>query len=126
MVAHIFWVGLAIGGITLATQAYALDRDIENWQTMVFTVLVLSQLFHSIAIRSERFSLFSIGFFSNPALVLAIVGTVFAQLLVIYLPALNTVFHTAPLTLRELGLCFGLGSVVLLIVELEKLIRRNA
>jgi Ca2+-transporting ATPase len=125
MIAHIFWVGLAIGGLTLGMQAWALERDAAHWQTMVFTVLVVSQLFHSLAIRSERDSLFSIGLFSNPALLLAIVGTIAAQLLVIYVPALNVVFKTSPLSLGELGACFGLGAVVLLLVELDKGIRRN-
>jgi Ca2+-transporting ATPase len=125
MITHIFWVGLAIGGLTLGMQAWALARDAAHWQTMVFTVLVLAQLFHSLAIRSERDSLFSIGLFSNPALLLAIAGTIAAQLLVIYVPALNVVFKTSPLSLAELGACFGLGAVVLLLVELDKLVRRK-
>jgi Ca2+-transporting ATPase len=124
MIAHIFWIGLAIGGLTLGVQAWALARDVAHWQTMVFTVLVVSQLFHSMAIRSERESLFTIGLFSNPALLLAIAVTVAAQLLVIYLPPLNAVFGTAPLSATELGVCFGLGALVLLLVEADKLVRR--
>jgi Ca2+-transporting ATPase len=124
MVAHIFWIGLAIGGLTLGIQAWAIARDAAHWQTMVFTVLVVSQLFHSMAIRSERESLFAIGLFSNPALLLAIMGTIAAQLLVIYLPPLNAIFGTAPLSAMELGVCFGLGAVVLLLVEVDKLFRR--
>ena len=125
MVMHIFWIGLIIGAVTLATQAWALDRSLEHWQTMVFTVLVVAQLFHSLAIRSERYSLFSIGIFGNRALVLAVAGTIVAQLMVIYIPTLNAVFHTAPLTYTELGICFAAGSLVLFVVELEKLVRRH-
>lgn len=123
MTTHIFWVGLAIGGLTLGTQAWALERNLPHWQTMVFTVLVVSQLFHSLAVRSERFSIFSIGLLSNPALLIALLGTVAAQLLVIYLPFFNRLFDTAPLTLAELGACFGIGSIVLVLVELEKQVR---
>ncbi len=126
MVTHIFWVGIAIGGLTLATQAWALDHSVDHWQTMVFTVLVIAQLFHSLAIRSERYSLFSIGLFSNPALLIAVAGTIVAQLLVVYVPALNEVFHTTPLSMKELGSCVAIGSLVLLIVELEKLVRRQS
>jgi len=124
MTGHIFWIGLAIGAMTIGTQAWALDRGIAEWQTMVFTVLVVAQLFHSLAIRSERHSLFSIGVFGNPALVIAVVLTLAAQLAVIYVPALNAVFHTAPLTFAELAACIGMGSVALLLVEAEKLVRR--
>ena len=125
MAAHILWVGLLIGGLTLATQAWTWYRDQAGWQTMVFTVLVFAQLFHCLAIRSERFSLFSIGLASNPALLGAVLLTVLAQLAVIYLPPLNTVFRTVPLSPAELAGCVVIGSIVLVAVELEKLVRRR-
>jgi Ca2+-transporting ATPase len=125
MASHILWVGMLIGGLTLATQAWTWHRDPAGWQTMVFTVLVFAQLFHCLAIRSERFSLFSIGLFSNPALLGAILLTVLAQAAVIYLPSLNTVFRTVPLSPIELAACFGIGSIVFVAVELEKLVRRH-
>ena len=124
MVTHIFWVGLTIGGLTLATQAFALSHEIPQWQTMVFTVLVFAQLFHSLAIRSERYSLLSIGVFTNPALIVAVLATVAAQLLVIYVPAFNVIFHTMPLSAMELAACFGIGAIVLVVVETEKKLRR--
>jgi Ca2+-transporting ATPase len=126
MAAHILCVGLLIGGLTLVTQAWTWYRDQAGWQTMVFTVLVFAQLFHCVAIRSERFSLFSIGLASNPALLGAILLTVLAQLAVIYLPTLNTVFRTVPLSLPELAACFAMGSIVFVAVELEKFVRRRA
>ena len=126
MAGHILWVGLLIGGLTLAMQAWTWTRGQAEWQTMVFTVLVVAQLFHCLAIRSERYSLFGIGLFSNPALVIAIIVTVLAQLAVIYLPPLNAVFRTTPLSAAQLAACFATGSVVLVAVELEKLVRRRA
>ena len=126
MATHILWVGLLIGGLTLATQAWTWSRDQAEWQTMVFTVLVIAQLFHCLGIRSERFSLFSIGLFSNPALVVALLVTALAQIAVIYLPPLNTVFRTAPLSAAQLGACVAIGAIVLVAVELEKFVRRRA
>src|SRR5690606_23969172 len=64
---HIIWVGILIGCISLITQALAIDTGLEHWQTMVFTVLCFSQLWHVMAIRSEKRSLFKLGLFSNPA-----------------------------------------------------------
>jgi Ca2+-transporting ATPase len=125
MAGHILWVGLLIGGLTLATQAWTWNRGHDEWQTMVFTVLVLAQLFHSLAIRSERYSLLDIGVFSNPALVIAIAVTVLAQAAVIYLPFFNTVFQTVPLSAMQFAACFAIGSIVLVAVELEKLVRRR-
>jgi Ca2+-transporting ATPase len=126
MAGHILWVGLLIGGLTLATQAWTWTRGQAEWQTMVFTVLVVAQLFHCLAIRSERSSLWSIGLFSNPALVVAIIVTVLAQAAVIYLPPLNAVFRTVPLSPAQFAACFAIGSTVLVAVELEKFVRRRS
>ena len=48
------------------------------------------------------------------------------QLLLIYVPVLNRIFDTAPLSALELGLCFACAAVVLAAVETEKwLVRRG-
>src|SRR5690606_31016555 len=51
---HIVWVGLLMAGVTLGTQAWAIQNNNTHWQTMVFTVLSVSQLGHVLAIRSDR------------------------------------------------------------------------
>jgi Ca2+-transporting ATPase len=123
---HILWVGLFVGVVSIGTQAWSYTRGDAYWQTMVFTVLTISQLFHSLAVRSERESLFSIGLGSNPAMLGAVLLTVALQLAVIYIPVLQPVFHTQALPLADLLLCFVLASMVLVAVEIEKwLIRRG-
>jgi Ca2+-transporting ATPase len=122
---HILWVGLLVGGISVASQAWALSRDLVYWQTIVFTVLTVSQLFHSLAVRSEKESLFSIGLLSNPAMLGAVTLTLVLQFAVIYTPALNSIFHTQPLPLFDLVVCLLLSSLVLFAVELEKWLARN-
>jgi P-type Ca2+ transporter type 2C len=123
---HIIWVGLLVGGISITAQAWAISRGVEYWQTVVFTVLTLSQLFHSLAVRGETASLLRIGLFSNLPMVCAVLVTVLLQMAVIYLPALNGVFHTQPLPLYDLLLCLALSSLVLVAVEIEKwLVRRG-
>jgi len=123
---HILWVGLFVGALSIGTQAWAWGRGAEYWQTMVFTVLTVSQLFHSMAVRSERESLFSIGLTSNPAMLGAVLLTLALQLMVIYVPLFHPVFHTQPLPLPELLACLALSSLVLVAVEIEKwLVRRG-
>jgi Ca2+-transporting ATPase len=117
---HIVWVGLLMGGVCIATQAWAVTTGGAHWQTMVFTVLTLSQLGHALAVRSERESLFSLGLGSNLPLLGAVLLTVALQLAVIYLPWLNGIFRTAPLSAGELLACFVLSSVVFVAVEVEK------
>ena len=122
---HIVWYGLFVGGVSIASQAWAYGRGVEYWQTVVFTVLTVSQLFHSLAIRSERESLFIVGIFSNPAMFSAVVLTIALQLTIIYVPAFNDVFHTQPLPFFDLAVCLALSALTLLAVEFEKLLIRR-
>ncbi|MDD5301217.1 MAG: calcium-translocating P-type ATPase, PMCA-type [Gallionella sp.] len=123
---HMIWVGLLMGGVCLLTQAWALYSGSAHWQTMVFTVLTLSQLAHIMAIRSERESLFAIGFLSNPAMAATVIFTFMLQMATIYMPSLNPIFKTQPLSMSELALCLALSSVVFFAVEVEKwLVRRE-
>ncbi len=122
---HMIWVGLLMAALTLFTQAWALHTGHAHWQTMVFTVLTLSQLAHVLAIRSERESLFAIGFLSNPWMAATIIGTFLLQMATIYVPVLNPVFKTEPLDLGELLLCLALCSIVFVAVETEKWLARS-
>jgi Ca2+-transporting ATPase len=117
---HVIWVGLTMAGVTLFTQAYAIAAGSPNWQTMVFTVLTLSQMAQVLAIRSERLSLFQQGLSTNLPLLGAVVLTILLQLATIYVPFLNPIFHTAPLPFGELALCLLLSTVVFFAVEVEK------
>jgi P-type Ca2+ transporter type 2C len=122
---HAIWVGLLMAGSVLFVQAWAIKTEDAHWQTMVFTVLCLTQLGHCLAIRSERESLFRIGLLSNKYLFGAVTITFILQMATIYVPDLNSVFKTQPLTLNELIFVLALSSVVFCAVEIEKLIKRR-
>lgn len=126
MAAHIIWVGLLMGFASLFTQAIAMHIcEDMHWQTMVFTVLCLSQMGHVLAIRSETESVFSQGLFSNKPLVAAVTLTFILQMATIYVPFLNPIFKTEPLTLFELALSLAISSVVFIAVEIEKFVKRK-
>jgi Ca2+-transporting ATPase len=122
---HMVWVGLLIGGVSLTSQAWAFHAGSESWQTMVFTTLTFAQLAHVMAIRSEHESLFTIGVMSNRHLVGAVLLTVLLQLATIYVPFLQPIFKTQPLTLNELFICCALAMTIFVAVEIEKwMVRR--
>jgi Ca2+-transporting ATPase len=123
--AHAIWVGLLMGGIVLSVQAFSIHYGNEEWQTMVFTVLCLTQLGHVLAIRSETQSLFTMGLFSNKYLLGAVVLTFLLQMATVYVPFLNPLFRTKPLTSSELLVTIGLSAVVFFAVEIEKFVRRR-
>lgn len=125
MALHILWVGLLMGLVTLGMQWYAMKYSNSHWQTMAFSVLCFSQLGHVLAIRSNRSSLFSIGLFSNQSMIFALLITIVLQLGVIYIPFFNDVFHTQPLSLKELAITLAASSIVFWAVEVEKLFKKR-
>jgi Ca2+-transporting ATPase len=123
---HIIWVGLLMGGVCIFVQAWAYHRGSAHWQTMVFTVLTLSQMGHVLAVRSETESFFRQGAWSNRPLLGAVLLTFALQMATIYIPALNPIFKTEPLSVDELLFCLVLSTTVFVAVEIEKwLIRRG-
>jgi Ca2+-transporting ATPase len=119
---HIIWVGLVIAGASLFAQAWAIHFGSMHWQSMVFTVLTLSQMGHVLAIRSERESLFKQGILSNLPLLGAVLLTFLLQMATLYVPWLNPIFDTEPLTAGELGFCLLLSTSAFIFVEMEKLL----
>ena len=121
---HVLWVGVLMGAITLGVQAWAITSGDSHWQTMVFCTLCFSQMAHVLAIRSDRHSLFEKGFFSNIPLLGAVLLTFVLQLLIVYVPSLQLIFSTAPLSSTELLICIGSASIILVAVETEKIVKR--
>jgi Ca2+-transporting ATPase len=122
---HVVWVGLMIGGLSIFSQAYAIRMDWAHWQTVVFTVLTVSQMAHVMAVRSDTESLLRLGVFSNLPLLGAVALTVGLQMAVIYWPPFQRVFKTAALSAGELLFTLALCFLVLIAVEIEKWMTRR-
>jgi magnesium-transporting ATPase (P-type) len=116
-------VGLVALDLELAGGMLGGSGDIETARTMLFTTVVLAQIFNAFNARSDRVSAF-VRPFENRLLWLSAVVTVALQVAVVHLGALNTAFDTVPLDLRRWGLCLALASVVLVAAELRKLVVR--
>ena len=101
------------------------DTDDAYWRTVVFTVLTLSQMGNALAIRSSRRSLFEIGLLSNKALLGSVLLTFGLQMAVVYMPFLQGIFNTVPLSLMDLGFCLVLSTVVFWAVETQKWLSRR-
>ena len=122
---HVVWVGLMIAGLSIFSQAYASRSGSAHWQTIVFTVLTVSQMAHVMAVRSDTESLLRLGVFSNLPLLGAVALTVGLQMAVIYWPPFQRVFKTAALSAGELLFTLALCLLVLIAVEIEKWLARR-
>jgi Ca2+-transporting ATPase len=69
--------------------------------------------------------LFKIGLLSNKPLLGAVIISFAFQMAAVYVPFLNPIFKTRPLTLYELFITLGLSSTVFFAVEIEKWLKRR-
>lgn len=75
--------------------------DVTRARTVAFTTIVFFELFLVFAIRSPRETLLQIGLFTNTKLILAVLGSMALQILVVYLPSFQAVFDTEALTAMD-------------------------
>ncbi|MBI4758440.1 MAG: cation-translocating P-type ATPase, partial [Chloroflexi bacterium] len=76
-------------------------NHVEAARTVAFATLVSLELFRAYSARSEYYSVFSIGPFSNRWMVLATASSFVLLLATMYIPFLQPVFDTVPLTLDQ-------------------------
>lgn len=123
---QVIWVGALIGIIGIGVGLWYYLQGLPQWQTMIFTTTAFMQIFQALATRSSHESLFSIGVLSN-RLMIGVIALVSAlQVAVLYIPALQASFlRVVPLSPRDFLVCIGLGSIILIAVECEKLVMRR-
>ena len=114
---------LAIAGVTLGAYAVGLRTHPETpiyAETMSFVTLSASELLRAFTARSERYPLLRIGIFTNRAMVLAVLSSLVLLLAVVYLPFLQRVFDTVPLTWTQWRLVLPLLAVPAVVAEVTK------
>lgn len=118
---------LLIGAFGLFQWSQLHGASIEESRTLAVTLFVVVQSFFLFNCRSLTNSIFKTPINSNPWIWGGISAMLISQLLFIYLPVMNTLFHSAPLSLNQWLLMLGYGVVVLLLIEAEKAFwrRRN-
>ena len=122
---HAIWVGVLMSVLALGAQFLLVSEGDAHWRTMIFTVLVFTQMGHVLAIRSERQSLFSQGLLTNKPLFAAVAGMILLQLAAIYSPLFQRALKTQALSPGELAAAAALSTVVLFAVEMEKWLKRR-
>jgi magnesium-transporting ATPase (P-type) len=130
------WISIAVVGISSALAGLIAldlelrggllggDGDLTTARTMLFTTVVLAQIFNAFNSRSDSVSAF-VKPFDNRLLWLAVVATVALQVAVVHLGVLNRAFDTTALDLRQWSICWVLAATVLLAVEVRKLLHRE-
>ncbi len=104
----IFWMNLA-GGLNHA-------------RTLAFTTLVMFQMFNIFNSRSERSILTDThAIYNNKSLLLAIIGSISLQVLIVHWSVLQTYFETVGLSAGDWVTAILVGASVIVVIELKKL-----
>ncbi|MFC1826320.1 cation-translocating P-type ATPase [Thermodesulfobacteriota bacterium] len=99
--------------------------SVESARSVALTTMVFFQFYQALNCRSETLSVFEMHPLSNPFLFVSIIGAFFAHLAVLYVPAMQYVFRTVPLSWDQWLLIVISSFTILFVVELDKFIRRR-
>ena len=105
---------------------YIATHNVALAQTVAFTAIIILEKMNVFNFRSLRLPMYSIGFFSNPWLLLAWSITVGSQVAAVYFPPLQRMLHTVPLRLEDWGLIFAIAVPIFIMMELYKIFEHKA
>lgn len=115
---------LIIGGATITAYLIGLQHSVDVARTMTFAVMIFSQFTMIFSIRSGN-NWFTERFFSNGWLWATIILVIGLTLLVMLIPAIQSLFKLTVLTSAQWWMVIGLSVGVLVLSEFFKLFTRN-
>jgi Ca2+-transporting ATPase len=120
-------VGIVLAAGTLYTFIHALNTGLplDKARTIALTTMVFFQFYQAFNCRSETESIFRMNPLGNPFLFFSVIAALLAQLAVLYLPSLQWVFRTVPLTAYEWLEIGIVSSTIIAAVEVDKLFIRR-
>lgn len=125
LILHMFFcaVPMALGSLFIFLLFSTVDIPLAR--TMTLLTLGMFQWFNAWNCRSETLSIFQLGWWSNKWLILATIVVVSLQVLLLYVPFLQSIFSTVPLNGYQWLFAGIVSSTILWIEEARKLIARS-
>lgn len=116
---------LLVGSFGLFEWELQRGNSVVAARTCAVNLFVFGELFYLFNCRSLRYSIRSLGFFSNHWLIVGVGSMFVLQMLFTYLPAMNSAFGSQPIGLREWGLIIAASFTIYVVIEIEKWLRRR-
>ncbi|PKK81872.1 MAG: hypothetical protein CVT47_00140 [Thermoplasmata archaeon HGW-Thermoplasmata-2] len=110
----LFWMALRNG-----------NGDLIYARSVAFTALAVTQWINGINCRSEKKSIFGMPFFGNKYLIAGLTAAIALQIMVLYIPFLQSAFSTTPLSLQDWLLIILVSSAVFWAEEIRKLVNKK-
>ncbi len=93
-------------------------------RTVALNLFVVIEAFYLFSCRSMSYSAWRIGIFSNRWIILGVTAQALGQLAITYLPAMNTIFGTAPIDAAAWLRIFAIAFATSVVVAIDKRLRR--
>jgi P-type Ca2+ transporter type 2C len=122
MVQRSILMGVVMAAGTLLVFVLRLEAGapIERARTAALTTMVFFQFYQALNCRSETISIFRMSLLRNPFLLFSMIAALFAQLAVLYVPALQWVFRTVPITVSGWLEILAVTCTIVVAVEADK------
>jgi cation-transporting ATPase F len=120
-----FAVGLLIaaGVFWLHFYEQSAGGDLAAIRTTAVNAIVLAEVAYLFSCRSLRQPLVQMGWLENPWVLTGVLAMVAAQLLFTYLPVMNRLFGSAPISWEAWMRIGGVAVATFVLVEMEKIVR---
>lgn len=131
MIFGITFQSIAIAAASLFAYKWGLDtfgfegQGLLQARTIAFATLIAAELLRAYSSRSDKFSLFKIGLFTNMTMVYATTFSFVLLLGVLYVPFLQPIFKTFALGFTEWKIVLSFAFIPLIAGELYKFIFRR-
>lgn len=124
MAFKIVYQSIVMAVLVLAAYFYGLETSEPTAHTLAFMTLSTIQLFHAFNLRYEKHSLLSSEKSGNPYMYIAFIVGMLMTLFTIYIPGVNTLFKTVPISFENALVSIGLAFLIIPIVEVLKMFVR--
>jgi Ca2+-transporting ATPase len=124
---RVAFIGLLTTLVVLSVFAYEYlgNGDLIQAQDAAFSVLVTANLLRAFGARSRTKTIWQLGLFSNIRLFFVVSISFSLQLLIHHIPILQEIFGIGAVSLKQCLLWVLLGMIPLLVLEIQKMLRKT-
>jgi len=117
---RILFIAILMTIVSLSVFVYYKDTDLKLARTMLLITMTMFHWFNAWSLRSDETSMFKLNLFSNLWLIGATVIVIILQFAAIYIPVMQSILKTVPLTINQWIIATILGSSILFFEEFRK------
>lgn len=127
LIIEVFFFGFTISFMIFTIWKYFMDNNTNMLiaRSTIMLIMTFIQNLHVLNCRSEKNSIFKTSLYSNPLIIITIIGSILLQIIVINVPALTKILKITNLSFNKIVISFCYSLLILLIAELYKLIYKK-